>query len=544
MTDREFRERLQKSVNNTLSCLEPSARQCDRIVQETLEGKKVMKKHISLALVLAILLACVSVGAAAASDIQYFNSFAALEKTYGVYNDWPDAAKVSLVNAMMESGASLDEEKVAQMNAQHDSGKAGELAEEILTAYFGTEHPMNIFNLMQRELGLIENWSLSDKALYTALRAESGEYRPEDETLYLLPSEGDMQEKDAIDAARAYLYEVFALDNTLDSARAYTQFLCIPVESSEPYWLIEFSINGQYTDLYRVHMTRTGELVSCGTPTSNLYTPNIEKVEVESSDIFAGIPLPGAVSAEIHDYDIDAEAAIKQCKLSLGELGNLPCTVSEMNFQAAFLYHKDFNLGKEPVWFVTSWYEGKMVWKTLLAYNGDLIDTTSAEKAFDRVRHSYIDSGLRLYDLDGKDFNFMTLEEKAAFSQTWNPIIDAYILENPYYPNYNTGFYQATRNVFGVPNEQHLQQEAALKIAQSAILDLGADPDTLEKREVRYSFVVTDAENPYWVLYFFPPMPIDMANIDTSTFQVKVHAFDGNVIEAFNSTGVVTGELY
>ena len=531
MEDRKDKQIVQQVFDSSLSGIQDDPWMAQRVLNAERKqrgGIRMRKRNAALLLLIALLATAVT--AYAVVRYYYFAEVASLEGTHGKYENWPDDKKVSLVNAMYEAGCSIDGTKVNAMNDAACGDNAGDIADQIIFAYFCDRSTIDTFNVMIHEMGRFENWSIEDKALYSTLLIEHG-LQQEDWPIYMTPESTDIQEDAAISLAQNTIATKFGIDLVQDNVLVYTMFILSPWEyGEEPVWIVEFSTNSEYADLYRVILSRNGDVISFKAPQSNTYLP-------ENTPDYNN-----ANYADEQNPNISKTQVVEICNALLLGTDDLPYETEKLTVEANFIMHEDFNNGNEPVWLCYVKHNGTIVKKILLAYNGDYIDMVKPEQEFSRVKHQ-----TSLLQIHFGDFNFhnMSLEEKAAFSAEWNPVVEAYIAENPYYPNYNTLLYRATRNVFGLPGEDHLTQAQALDIAISEIRALGANEATLDMREVRYSFVVTDPEHPYWVIYFYPPYTeegYDVGEIDT--YRVKICAISGEVISAYNATGVATNEVY
>lgn len=226
------------------------------------------------------------------------------------------------------------------------------------------------------------------------------------------------------------------------------------------------------------------------------------------SDLFsqARITLPGKA-------DAPKQKAIDEAKRWFGEArfsGFSPENAATLDASTWFLYHEQFNIGYEPVWLVYLFQQEEIVGKVLLGFDADLIDVIDGKGSFN-IFDSYDERfGIRFYELN---FETYSVEQKATFSEKWIPIVEAYIEKNPYYTARNDEFFRATRCRYGIPAQSDISQEEAKKIALKTIIELGADPDCVEEREIEYTFDVTTPERPEWRLF------INFAKQATSTLE-------------------------
>ena len=82
MKDLELQKRLTNAVDSALFSLDPSSAQRAQLTQHILEGKRTMKKRLSIGLVLALLLCLLTLGALAAALLSGQEIIEGVVKTY------------------------------------------------------------------------------------------------------------------------------------------------------------------------------------------------------------------------------------------------------------------------------------------------------------------------------------------------------------------------------------------------------------------------------------------------------------------------------
>ena len=496
---RELKEmdRVQDALDTALAGLRDDPYLAQKVLAEAKGGPKV-KKKISAALVLAIVLILATVTALAVGLTHYFSGFAALENTYGEYEQWPDSARVELVQVMMESGVLstdyADEWAKAQSQAEKETA-----AERILQDYFEALTYVDTYNVMTRELGPIEQWSDEERALYISLLEQYGRLT-DSWPVYQVPGNGDLSRAQAVQQARDAILSKFSISEeeldalTVDAIFAQEAHNLYGAPADEPFWIVEFG----YGYAYRVYMTRAGEMLG-------IMGPQTEFIRWER-----GI-LDGATEAVPGVHDAAREVAVQNARSALTEIMNLSeDEVQALDAAAKFVYSDLYCLGgKEPVWIVSWSQKGQVLWNVLLGYDGSYMDAEPAGKVFDHIRRE----DTSLYDLWdeyrrelGMDESFFnangdyyydwTLEEKASFYEMWSPIAEAYKAEHPYFDGEGSSIWEWTRNVSGLPDEKAITQDAAIEIALKAISEkfgrqLSAD-------DMCVFYYVTHPEKPEW----------------------------------------------
>lgn len=337
-----------------------------------------------------------------------------------------------------------------------------------------------------------------------------------DTTVYIDPESTDMQQDAAVALAKETLCEHFEdMEALLEASTAVASFGDLDADVDAPIWMIEFTNSDAYTGSYVVEITRGGEVLCYNAP--------YEKPFRAGEDEMTGVTF-----AEPGEYDVTEQEAISNAKAALNEIGDYETRLDQLTTKAYFLYGDRYNNGYEPVWLIYFYQEDELQQKMLLGYDGSYIQTVAADKQFSQTNRIYQSFG---YVFDYR-FDSMTYEEKAAFSEQWIPIVDAYIQENPYFPDRKFRmFYQATRQVFGLPGEGQISQQEATAIAQQAIVALGESEQTLNQRKIGYSFDVTNPDHPLWVLVMYRPITDDTTATadDFHVYEVKINATTGEV---------------
>lgn len=151
-------------------------------------------------------------------------------------------------------------------------------------------------------------------------------------------------------------------------------------------------------------------------------------------------------------------------------------------------------------------------------------------------------------------FLFCTTEERAEFSKTYKPLVDAYLSMHPniseyfmskesvYGNTYNPTIYYITRHQYGTPDDSVITQEKAIDIAFQAWIDSGAQGVWKEmldsQRSIYCLYDITDPETPLWKVslsYYYEENPDPNANKDG--YFVIVDAQNGQIIDRYIISG-------
>lgn len=509
MDKRKQRNEIQNALNSTLSGLRDDPWLAQRVIAQSKGGKQV-KKKISTAVVFAIILVLVAVTALAVGLAGYFSGFAALESTYGEYEQWPASAKVELVKLMQESGM-LREEDLAPWEAAQSAQEQETAAATLLDRYFSNLIYVDTYNVMTNELGPFDSWPQEYKVLYSSALIQYGQQK-EDWPIYVFPGDGDIGQDEAIALARDVLHEKFELDGALDTATVQATFLISPAEYGDtPVWMVEFTDPERFHHAYRVVLDNEGNLLLYAAPGTPEYTESAD-------DIAQAETLPSA-------FDASEEEILRAAQEKYGSLGT-----EDVHLEAQFLYDERYNAGYEPVWIVRfTAGDGELVYRMLFTYDGRYMDGAAAGQEF---QNTYNDDEVtdERFDTGFKDYS---VEQRAAFSTQWKQAVDDFALTHPYYKNHNTLWYQATRCVYGIPSEQDISQEEAKAIAQAYIVSLGAQQSNVTSRPVTFAFDVTD--NPVWKVMLFGVEGAKETRTDHMTYQVILDARTGEVLGCRNN---------
>lgn len=533
----EYREnvkKVQKAMNQDAAFIQSNPYLAQRVLNAANAeriGKDgiVVKKKMSIGFVAALILMLFTVTALAIGLTNYFGGFAALENTYGEYEQWPSNARVELVKLMSDCEV-LSEEEANLWRTAHESERQ-EVADEVLAMHFEGMTYIDTYNAMARELGPIEMWSDENRALYTSILQQYGKYGM-DWPIYVVPSDTDITRNEAIDIAKKSVLAMFSLEEdqlnamSVDAIFSMDPYNTVGAPSDEPFWEINFG----YGLAYRIYMTRTGEMLGVSGPKTEFYPWNCE---IDA----------GAKAAEVSADCVSTDIAIAEARSALGEIMNVPYTdLDFMEATAKLIYCDLYCNGEEPVWLITWSNHGEVKWNVLLGFDGSYIDAEPAGKLFDSVNRQYetlADIWRKRCSELGMTEDFMnskgnyyyawTLEEKTAFSTVWGPIVNEYALNHPYFEGKGSGVWEWTRNINGMPDSKAITQDDAVGIALMVIKEHFGDE--LNADDVYVFYIVTNPEQPEW-------------RIASATRFVTIDAHTGKVKSVENNRtndgGVVT----
>lgn len=141
-----------------------------------------------------------------------------------------------------------------------------------------------------------------------------------------------------------------------------------------------------------------------------------------------------------------------------------------------------------------------------------------------------------------KQFMLSSPEEKAIFSQRYKPIVDRWLALHPEFETWlstqRNYLYRITRNAYGKPSSEGLQQATITQIAYQHCISIfpSLTVETLQDRY--YNAVYYDVTNPampIWKIALFPdPDRITSADVMENMF-VVINPWDGTVVRDHQS---------
>lgn len=218
---------VEEAVEQKCAFLQPDPFLVQRVLNAANEKSEVkMKKKISVAFVLVMALMMLSATALAAITLNaLYERVIKQESETGNIEDWDAASKVALVDWMVDAGVGLDEGQVARLHEDDlTDEERGELAFEIISAYYpARDGILTSVDIIAKEKGPIENWSLEDKAWLSEI---IGEYDPESIAMgmNLLPGEDDISQEEALEAFYNYYFTEYGVERSEFLEKTATYF--------------------------------------------------------------------------------------------------------------------------------------------------------------------------------------------------------------------------------------------------------------------------------------------------------------------------------
>ena len=211
MNDHKDIKKVQLALNTTFSDLKDDPWLAQKVLAKA-KGEIKVKKRLSVGFVLVIALVLAAVTALAAMTLNaYYEKAIEKEGKSGLIQDWNTTDKVALVDWMVEAGVELDESQVAQLHsADLSEGEQGALAMEIINGYYpARDGILTSVDIIAKEKGPIEYWSLEDKAWFSEMMAK---YQPEEVSgVNLLPTDADITQEQAVEIMYAFFEKEYGL---------------------------------------------------------------------------------------------------------------------------------------------------------------------------------------------------------------------------------------------------------------------------------------------------------------------------------------------
>lgn len=255
MTEQELRAALARSLSDEMPA---DARMA--VLNSIRERKEpIVKSKMSVALVLAIVLTLLSTVAIAYTlSRDYFEDVAVLQFESGYYEDWGLAEKQAMVAILEEYGLISDK----QANQMTDEASI----DAYMIERYGVEgsdrmDTIGLYSILEKELGLIETWSLEQRTWYSDMMMRTGLLKKGgEEGIFGVPCAEDIQPDEAVAIAKAAIIEAFSLpENALDNHRVDLSF-----ETDSNDWErqnLYYIINFWGDEYYWCNVTRDGRVM-------------------------------------------------------------------------------------------------------------------------------------------------------------------------------------------------------------------------------------------------------------------------------------------
>lgn len=242
--------RVKQALNNTLSSLYVNDAEASALLAQAKGGKKV-KKKLSVALVLTMILMLLTIGAVAAvilSNKQFVDQIVAPMAKDNASNTWTGDEVVEIIRLAEKNGIMISDEIQNRIN-NHEGRSKIELMRSFVSAELGP---------------YIATWSIEDQAWFDELLVRSG--LSEQQTRFT-PSNGEISEAVALDKAKKHIESAYKcmIDNSTSTAyivhTEYRQFVKGNGDIEPRRWYFHFEPNDSSLDSFDVVVSSQGEII-------------------------------------------------------------------------------------------------------------------------------------------------------------------------------------------------------------------------------------------------------------------------------------------
>mgnify|MGYP003300911803 CR=1 FL=1 len=280
----EYREnvkKVQKALDQDAALIQPNPYLAQRVLNTANadnlgKGVRGMQRKKSFSMLLMLILITITLTACAGVMIyKYYQLAISNEINWGSYQQWPLEEKVSFIDTLLSEGVQLDTNYVEQLhNTQLSEGERNRLADVIVVGYFGEGHDgdLSAINIMEKDKGQFDTWSLEDKAWLSQQKLTAGGAYVEYE-YHQMPGENDISPDEALELARVMLPEVY--DVTLQEVLTWRTTISFVQERisdgiSQPYFQVCYNIafypSEDCETPYYIKLSNTGTLLSMNGP--------------------------------------------------------------------------------------------------------------------------------------------------------------------------------------------------------------------------------------------------------------------------------------
>ena len=238
-------KRVKQVIDTGLSSLRMSEQEMTLLTLSAQGGKKV-KKKLSMAFIMAMVLVTIAVTALAVVTIRELGKQVALnQKEKGYFGNWSPEQKTKLIRELVElKYLEATEDVNTLLTEEVNEAETGALADKVMSTYTGQEAKfLEFLGIMQTAMGPFDQWSYEEKAWYSQLMRDVG-LEGEDVTFFVEPT-GKISKEQAVAIARREVAAGYGVpESQLDRYEVKTNFQ-IP-EANEPddrqaYWYVGFT---------------------------------------------------------------------------------------------------------------------------------------------------------------------------------------------------------------------------------------------------------------------------------------------------------------
>lgn len=207
MSERRHIQKVQYAINDAFSALKDDPWLAQRVLTRARGEGVVVKKKLSVGLVLIIVLILAAVTALAALVFTWDDAAKYLRKELqqGKFDVWSGAERTELIASLAEAGAiGQSPELDSLLSGKLSEEEASALAERLMTEWLNAPVDHVAFRpIMEKLWGEFFSWTLEQKAWFSDTLIEAGIQKPDLER-YVLPGEDVLSAEEAVQIARTY----------------------------------------------------------------------------------------------------------------------------------------------------------------------------------------------------------------------------------------------------------------------------------------------------------------------------------------------------
>lgn len=267
MDEKELRQRLHHAADARLSGLKSDPWLAERVLANAKGGQKV-KKKISAGVMIALLLALAAATALAALSLtEYYQNVLKKEGKEGSIEEWDADSLIELIDWMKQAGIELDNETIEYLERDDlTEQQKHDRALELITEYYpARDGVLTAVDIMAKEKGPIEKWSIEDRAWLSDMLAQ---YQPSEveHGRNLIPGESDITQEEAEKVFFDALKEKYGLTredmdlSTLTFSFGIGHFTIDDTSEDLRYWAVNVKMKNHKEDA-GAYIKGNGELI-------------------------------------------------------------------------------------------------------------------------------------------------------------------------------------------------------------------------------------------------------------------------------------------
>ena len=273
MTTEQLREKVHVGIDQHCAPLTSDPYLMQRVLSSEVRQRSViMVKKRTVAFIVAVALILLSVTAFATIGYRLIYEYVIKQEgENGRIEDWSTSNKVALIELMVEAGVSVDQ---ATLDVLRDEKTAeqdrNELAWSVITEYYPSrDGVLTAVDVMAKELGPIEKWSLEDRAWLSQMFAQ---HQPTEVEygMNLLPDQQAITQEAALEAFYEHYKNEYGIDETMFIPESATFFFGESTfdDGSGPQVLRRWVINMKLTtgEEMGAYIRADGQIISATAP--------------------------------------------------------------------------------------------------------------------------------------------------------------------------------------------------------------------------------------------------------------------------------------